>query len=130
MFRSMIVTVLVGLLLSLQPADAAVRRAPSIIGADMVGVDVGALCGVRMTATLADVGKGTLSVDFQLHSALYGVTFHTWKGLAPQQTFVSAEVAECAGGRDTWDRLDVVLYQGRKVLDVETVLKTVVCLPR
>lgn len=128
MIRRAILIALFGLSLVVQPASAGAPRSPSITGADMVRVDVGTSCGVRMTAALADVGR-PLSVDFQIHSAIYGTTFHVWKSVSARQASVSATVAVCSLG-DTWDRLDVVLHQARKVLDTETVVKTVVCEPR
>lgn len=128
MIRRAIIIALLGLFLVPLPASASARRSASITGADMIGVDVGSSCGVQMDASLADVGKA-LSVDFQIHSAIYGTTIHVWKSLSAGQMSVSATMTVCSSG-DTWDRLDVVLHQARKVLDTETVVKTIVCAPR
>jgi len=110
------------------PVLAAPPKTGSITGADMVGVTVGSACGVRMSATFADIGRGYV-VDYRIHSQVYGTTIHVWQGLAVGQTSASKKLTVCSLG-DTWDRLVVVLYRTRTVVDTERVVKTIACAPR
>lgn len=84
-------------------------------------------CGATVSATFANVGRDALWVRFGIHDAVYGTTLTQSQRLVSGQTRASFTLGSGSPGGDTFDRADVTLYSGTRVIAAGSVVATVSC---
>ena len=125
--RSTFIVVVVMLALMLAtPALAAPPPTAEITSAVMELSYSGSECGVEITATLANVGHGRYWVVFGFHSAPYGTTITFSDRLDLGQSLISQRLGVCDLG-GSFDRGDVALYRGGRLIASESVEAQVTC---
>jgi hypothetical protein len=135
MLRKLTLVMVTSVLLTFSVAPLALAArppSPSISNMSLVKVTLPASwtssrCGVRVSATFADVGGGGLWVRFGIHDAVYGSTLTQSQRLVPGQTSASFTLGSGSPGGDTFDRAEATLYNGGRMIATGSVLGIVIC---